>query len=196
MRGRKFFYSNNERHIPRSLMLSGTGDKVGVTVCAKLLAEHLRKTYACRVLLVETRFDRRKKREPEPDERNFASWLRGETLPEPEEGHAGIDVWQAGRLDDAAQSAIFDLTREKLDNLRGSYDVVIFDAEPVIRSSIALHLAALVDGVILVARSEVTRREVLRSAQNILTEAGSKLSGAICDFRRFYIPNWVYRLLD
>ncbi len=196
MMGRKFFYPNNERHIPHFLMLSGSGDRVGVTTCSKLLAEHLCKTYACRVLFVETRFDRREKRKTEPGDRNFASWLRCETLPEPEEGRGGIDVLPAGTLDDAALSAIFALTREKLDKLRNGYDVVIFDAEPVIRSSTALHLAALVDAIILVARSEVTRREVVRSAQNILDETGGKISGAICNFRRFYIPNWMYRLLE
>ena len=196
MMGRKFFYPNHERHIPHFLMLSGTGDRVGVTTCSLLLAEHLRKTYACRVLLVETRFNQQDKRKTEPCDLDFASWLRGERLPEPEEGRRGIDALPAGILDDSAQSALFALTREKLEELRDGYDVVIFDTAPVIRSSTALHLAALVDGVILVARSEVTRREVLRSAQNILEETGSRLSGAVCNFRRFYIPNWVYRLLE
>lgn len=196
MMGRKFFYSNNERHIPNSLMLSGTGDKVGATTCAKLMAEHLRKTCACRVLLVETRFDRPQNQKHVQDDRDFASWLRSGTLPEPREGDCRIDVLPAGMLDDSAQTAIFALTREKLDKLRNGYDVVVFDAEPVIRSSIAQHLAALVEDVILVARSEVTRREVLRSTRDAIDETGGKLTGAICNFRRFYIPNWMYRLLE
>ncbi len=196
MMGRKFFYPKNERHIPNSLLLSGTGDNVGATTCAKLLAEHLRKTNICRVLLVQTRFDRPKKRKPVADGRDFATWLRSETLPEPKEGEGTVDLLPAGVLDDVAQSALFSLTREKLDKLREGYDVVVFDADPVIRSSIALHLAALVEDVILVARSEVTRREVLSSTLNSLGETGGKLAGAICNFRRFYIPNWVYRLLE
>ncbi len=198
MMARKFFYPNNERHIPKSLMVSGTGDKVGTTTCVKLLAEHLRKTYTCRVLLVETRFSRPKDQTPVTNGRDFASWLRTGTLPPPEGGNDGctVDILPAGILDDATQSAIFSLTREKLDSLRDSYDVVIYDADPVIRSSIALHLAALVEDVILVARSEVTRREVLRSTRNSLDETGGRLTGAICNFRRFYIPNWVYRLLE
>jgi len=203
MMGRKFFYSNNQRHIPSSLMLSGTGDKVGSSTCAKLLAEHLRKTYACRILIVETTFRRSKDRNTVVNGRDFATWLRGVPFPEPEEvtvtkdgdDDGMIDVLPAGVLDDWAQAAVFGLTREKLDVLRNGYDVLIFDAEPVIRSSIALHMAALVDDVILVARSEVTRREVLHSIQDTLDQTGGKLTGAICNFRRFYIPNWVYRLL-
>lgn len=196
MMGRKFFYPNNERHIPKTLMLSGTGDDVGATTCAKLLAEHLRKTYNCRVLLVQTRFDRPKKRNAVPDGRDFASWLRSGTLPESEAENGIVDVLPAGTLDDPAQAAIFALSREKLGKLRDGYDVVVFDAEPVIRSSIALHLAALVEDVILVARSEVTRREVVRSTRGTLDETGGRLTGAICNFRRFYIPNWMYRLLE
>jgi cellulose biosynthesis protein BcsQ len=174
----------------------GVGRRRRINPCARLLAEHLRKTYGCRVLLVETRFARRGKQNPEPGDRDFASWLRGDAIAVSEDEDGEIDIWPAGILDDAAQSALFDLTREKLDKLRDGYDVVVFDTEPIIRSSIALHLAALVDDVILVARSEVTRREVLRSTQNILDESGGKFSGAICNFRRFYIPNWVYRLLQ
>ncbi len=196
MMGRKFFYPKNERHIPKFLMLSGTGNKVGTTTCAKLLAEHLRKTYACRVLLVEIGLGRPRYQANVPDGWSFASWLKNETLPESKNEGGTVDVLPAGILDDKAQSAIFALTRDKLEKLRGDYDIVVFDAEPVIRSSIALHLAAMVEDIILVARSEVTRREVLRSIQNALDETGSKLTGAICNYRRFYIPNWMYSLLD
>lgn len=196
MMGRKFFYHNNERHIPQTLMLSGTGDNVGATTCAKLLAEHLRKVYTRRVLLVETGFSRQKKRKAPADERDFASWLRTESLPEPEEGYGMVDVLPAGILDESAQAAFFALSGDKLEKLRDGYDVVIFDADPVVRSSTALHLAALVEEVILVARSEVTRREVLKSTQNTLRESGSNLTGAVCNFRRFYIPNWMYRIME
>lgn len=217
MMGRKFFYPDNRRRIPRSLLLSGTGNKVGSTTCAKLLAEHLRKTYACRILLVETRFARPKDRSPAPAGRDFASWLRGGAFaeaeeeiaeveafpagtpvgaPEPAAETCAVDVLPAGVLDDAAQSAVFALTREKLDALRDGHDLMIFDAEPIIRSSVSLHIAGLAEDVILVARSEVTRREVLHSTRGSLEEIGGNLTGAICNFRRFYIPDWVYRLIQ
>lgn len=196
MVGRKFFYPKNERHFPATLMLTGTGKDVGCTTCSHMIAEHLHRVYSQRVLLVRTEFARNKKKKDAANERDFASWLRTGSLPPHEKEVAGVDVLHAGMMDEQAHSAFFTLTREKLAQLREGYDVVVFDAAPVNWSSAALHLASLVEDVVLVVRSEVTRREVLLSTSDSLKESGGNVLGAICNFRRFYIPNWLYRMLE
>ncbi|MDR0361583.1 MAG: hypothetical protein LBJ46_02695 [Planctomycetota bacterium] len=196
MMGRKFFYPNNERRFPKTLMLTGTGRRVGNSVGAHLLAEHLAKMYSFNVLLVETDFKRTKPRNGEiKDGGDFASWLRGAAIAW-ERGERGADVLPAGQLDEKAQTAFFALDRERLAELNMGYDVVVLDAGPVAGNGMALHLASVVEEVILVARSEVTRREVVINVRDTLARYGVAPLGAILDFRRFYIPNWLYRLIE
>jgi Uncharacterized protein involved in exopolysaccharide biosynthesis len=201
MVGRKFFYPRYERHLPASLMLTGAGRHVGNTASARLLAEHLCKLYSLRILLVDAVFHKADKGDASGDVESgdgvedFASWLRGRPISGPGEGH-GVTVLPAGTLDDEANSAFFALTRESLARLKGDYDMVVFDSSPVTWSSTALHLAGLVEQVVLVVRSEATRREVVRSTRETLEQGGGNLLGVICDFRRFYIPEWMYRIME
>lgn len=197
MVGRKFFYPRYERHFPASLMLTGAGKNVGTTAGARLLAEHLSKLYSLRILLVDTAFDKPGKSGAVGvnGDVDFASWLRGASIAAPGEGH-GVTVLSAGALDDAANAAFFSMTRESLAKLKGGYDMVVFDTAPVTWSSTSLHLAGLVEQVVLVVRSEVTRREVVRSTRETLEHGGGDLLGVICDFRRFYIPDWMYRIME
>lgn len=196
MTGRKFFYRRNERILPKSLMVTGTGPSVGNTSCVRLLADHLCKVYGQRVLVVDTYFKKVPRKANVTNGNDFASWLRGGALVAPESNGNQIVFLDAGILDDQANSAFFALKRESLAGIQAGYDIVLFDAAPVSRSSISLHLAALMDEVILVARSEVTRREVVVYSRDTLDQCGALLKGTICNRRRMYIPNWLYRMLE
>ena len=62
---------------------------------------------------------------------------------------------------------------------RSEYDHVIVDTPPVVPFADALILAARADGVILVARSEVSRTESLLRARDLLSRSGANILGFV-----------------
>jgi protein-tyrosine kinase len=64
-----------------------------------------------------------------------------------------------------------------LDELRGSYDLILLDSPPAIDYSDARILASQVDGVILVARYGKSKRESIRKVKVLLEQAGSQIIG-------------------
>ena len=59
------------------------------------------------------------------------------------------------------------------------YDHIIIDTPPVLPFADALVLAARADGVILVARSGVTRAGALLRARNVLVRSGANIRGLV-----------------
>ena len=92
-------------------------------------------------------------------------------------------------------SSPFELKRftEFLEEVSHSYDFVLVDASPTLQSSHSRILSSKLDGVIVVAESNVTRWEVLLELKNQLEKDGANLVGGILNKRRFVIPKWVYR---
>jgi Mrp family chromosome partitioning ATPase len=78
---------------------------------------------------------------------------------------------------------------------REEFDYVVFDAPPVHGSPETLILAAKVDGIVLVVKSEKTRRQVAIKAKKQLEAAGGKILGIVLNKRKYYIPEWIYRHL-
>ena len=62
---------------------------------------------------------------------------------------------------------------------RAEYDHVIVDTPPVLTFADALVMSALADGVILVARSEVSRIKALLRARDILARTGMNILGFV-----------------
>jgi capsular exopolysaccharide synthesis family protein len=75
------------------------------------------------------------------------------------------------------------------------FDFLILDSPPAPIYSEFRVLCSKVDGVVLVLNSGKTRRQVALRAKKELEEAGSKLLGVVLNRRKYYIPNWIYRLL-
>jgi succinoglycan biosynthesis transport protein ExoP len=69
--------------------------------------------------------------------------------------------------------------QELMAEWRAGYDYVIVDTPPVLPFADALIMAALADGVILVARSEVSRINALRRATNLLARTGANTIGFV-----------------
>ncbi|TXR56375.1 polysaccharide biosynthesis tyrosine autokinase [Quadrisphaera setariae] len=69
--------------------------------------------------------------------------------------------------------------RELLERLREDFDAVVIDAPPVLPVPDALVMAALVDGVLLVARSGRTRSQDLTSAVDQLATARGRVLGVL-----------------
>jgi succinoglycan biosynthesis transport protein ExoP len=75
------------------------------------------------------------------------------------------------------------------------YDMVVIDAPPARDSIVAIRLAKVVDGSMLVVRAEHTRRSVVEFLMSQLLGAGGDMYGAILTGRKLSIPRWIYRWL-
>jgi len=84
---------------------------------------------------------------------------------------------------------------EFLKAMREKFDWVILDGPPLPRFSESRVVCAKVDGVVLVAKSGHTRREVALRAKKEIEDAGGRILGVVLNKRKFYIPDWIYRRL-
>lgn len=80
-----------------------------------------------------------------------------------------------------------------LQHLLKQHDHVIIDAPAVNRHATVQTLAGLTDGVLLVARQGVTRREALAEAKKRIELAQGKLLGLVLNMRKFPVPGFLYR---
>ena len=82
-----------------------------------------------------------------------------------------------------------------LDNVRNSFDFVVFDCAPVPGFPDTQTLCSKVDGVVLVITYDKTRRQVALRAKKELEDAGAHILGVVINRRKYYIPDWIYRRL-
>jgi succinoglycan biosynthesis transport protein ExoP len=69
--------------------------------------------------------------------------------------------------------------RELMAQWRSEYDHIIIDTPPVLPFADALVMSAMADGVILVARSGVSRQKALVRARDILARMGTNIIGFV-----------------
>ncbi len=81
---------------------------------------------------------------------------------------------------------------ERLAALCGGFDYVIFDGDSTLTSSEAVLLARHVDGIVLVAECEQTKREILSLCKKKLIRLGGQVLGVVLNKRQFYIPGALY----
>jgi protein-tyrosine kinase len=79
--------------------------------------------------------------------------------------------------------------------LRQIADVAVCDLTAPLASPEGLHLAKVLDGVVLVLEAEETRWQVAQSAQRLLENAQVRIIGTVLNKRRHFIPDKIYRLL-
>ena len=82
-----------------------------------------------------------------------------------------------------------------LRNLNEEYSLVIVDLPPATDSSVALAMAGLLAGVVLVIEAEQTRFESAQRATRSLQQAQANLLGVILNKRPQHIPEWLYERL-
>ncbi|HOA75678.1 MAG TPA: CpsD/CapB family tyrosine-protein kinase [Phycisphaerae bacterium] len=105
-----------------------------------------------------------------------------------------LTVVPAGRPDGHASAAVDpERVQRLIQHLLSYHDHVIVDAPSVNRNSTVQALAALTDGVLLVARQSVTRREALAEAKKRIELAQGKLIGLVLNMRKFPVPGFLYR---
>ena len=79
--------------------------------------------------------------------------------------------------------------------LKREYSIVIFDGPALQDDKGGTQIARIMDGVILVVEAENTRWEVAQHAKERLLEAGANILGVVLNKRRFYIPDWLHKML-
>jgi Mrp family chromosome partitioning ATPase len=82
-----------------------------------------------------------------------------------------------------------------LQTLRASFDLIIIDSPAILTHVFSSVLAKLCDGCILVIEAERTRAPVAAEAIQLIESSGGRVLGTVLNKRRFYIPQWLYRLL-
>ena len=81
-------------------------------------------------------------------------------------------------------------------SMRRTFRYTIIDAPPLLARPDSIHLAARVDGVILVVRHGRLKREVLQKSTQMLESISAPLLGAVLNRRRFAIPALIYKLIS
>jgi Mrp family chromosome partitioning ATPase len=82
-----------------------------------------------------------------------------------------------------------------LDTQRSTYDYTFLDAPPILRHADGTLASLFCDGVVLVARADVTRGDALARARQQIERAGGKVLGVILNQVRNPVPVFLRRYL-
>ncbi|MEC9373868.1 MAG: hypothetical protein VYC34_08490 [Planctomycetota bacterium] len=83
----------------------------------------------------------------------------------------------------------------KVLGLLASFDIVLFDAPPALRSVDALAATRIAPALVLVVRAGRTRHEMIERIRRDFEEQKVEILGAVLNRRKRYIPGWLYGLL-
>lgn len=181
----------------RTILLTGTAAGVGTTTVACELVWHLAARLGQKTLLVDANYQT-----PTVHERNHLPLTPG--LCEYLAGNAAGTVHEVEKLPlslmTCGDRALLNRTvfspdcgcKGLLETLAKDYVAVIIDAAPAVHSPETFNLASCVDGVVVVARSERSRREVVRATRERIELAGGAIVGGVLNRRRYHIPEWLY----
>ncbi len=79
--------------------------------------------------------------------------------------------------------------------LKTRFDHVLVDTPPAITAMDGIVLSRCVDGVVLVVEADKTRWPVAEKIKTKIQKSGGNILGVVFNKRRFYIPEWLYRML-
>jgi len=83
-----------------------------------------------------------------------------------------------------------------LAEMRRTFRFTLVDGPPLLAYPDSIHLAARVDGILLVVRQGRLKREVLQKAMDPLQSQDAPMLGVVLNRRRFAIPHFVYKLIS
>ncbi|HEY2469260.1 MAG TPA: CpsD/CapB family tyrosine-protein kinase [Terracidiphilus sp.] len=85
--------------------------------------------------------------------------------------------------------------RACVDELRASFDFVLFDTPPLAASSDALAVASRIDGLAMVVEANYTNRETALKAAKSAAAAKVRMLGVVLNKRTYPIPTAIYKRL-
>jgi capsular exopolysaccharide synthesis family protein len=102
----------------------------------------------------------------------------------------GIDFMRTGDARFANATDIFSSRRMRaiIDQMKNTYDFVLFDTPPVMAVADARVIGGVVDGTLFVVRWDKTPKKVARAALALLHKGGTEVSGAVLqqvDLKRY-----------
>lgn len=81
-----------------------------------------------------------------------------------------------------------------LEELKEHYNCIIFDGPPFLSAPECAHIAPMFQGVLLVVACEQTRWQLVSLVKSKIETAHGKVLGCIMNRRKYYIPNFLYRV--
>ncbi|MEW6608984.1 MAG: CpsD/CapB family tyrosine-protein kinase [bacterium] len=88
-----------------------------------------------------------------------------------------------------------ELFKNLLKELKGIYDLILFDSSPVNLTQIPTMLAPLIEGVIFIIQAERTQRKMIECALESLKNSKANILGSILNMRDYTIPKYIYSKL-
>ncbi len=108
----------------------------------------------------------------------------------------GLDILPAGQADHNSLPLLrSERVGEVIRTLTENHDHVIIDTPAVNRHATAQALVGFTDGVLLVVKAGVTRRESVAETKKRIEHAQGKVIGVVLNQREFPIPGFLYRRL-
>ncbi len=183
---------------PRSVLFAGIDPGDGCTSVCAATAENLASTAPGSVCVVDANL-----RNPSLHRYfeigNSAGLAEALVQPGPVHNFAqhisGTNLWvvtSGSGIANAQGQLGSDAMRARMAELNQAFDHVLVDSPALNRSSDALLLGRLVDGMLLVLQSNATRRETARTVISGIRNANVNLLGAVLNKRTFPIPQNLY----
>jgi capsular exopolysaccharide synthesis family protein len=88
-----------------------------------------------------------------------------------------------------------DAVSQILDQCKAQFDLTILDLPPASRAPLAIPLARLLDGVVLVVEAERAPWQAIHRTKEALAQSHVRILGVALNKRRNHIPDWLYRRL-
>lgn len=165
------------------LMLIGVARKVGTSFVAQQAAGQLEAAFG-NVLIIEVC-------QGVEDVELLAGDLSGLRLP----GHAVVRI-QLSFNSCLRLLGLGGSSPEALaERLHQHFDLVIWDMPPPTLAPVAIVGARAMDGIVIVAQANKTRRQAARYVSQRLQESGGKVLGLVLNRTLNFIPEWLYRWL-
>jgi capsular exopolysaccharide synthesis family protein len=179
----------------KSVLFLGISRGAGASTAALNFARSLAQDIDARVLLINADF-----RDPSASIDTAAYGLINfvespNVAPAPVlQGHLHVVPCGRGYADPAVlfQSKRF---RAFLGQCKQQYDYVVIDGPPLDEAPESIALCSNMDGVMLVLDAGHTHRRIALRAKSRIEQAGGTILGVVLNRRRFYIPNWLYKLI-
>lgn len=183
----------------KSVLFVGTSRGDGASTAAFNFANSLAQDLDVRVLFINADLRAPAASETKPDSQRASGLtsLANSEMHVPSTAlHGNVHVLPSGRnyADPAVlfQSKRFDAFMAQVTE---QFDYVVIDGPPLDEAPESIALSTKVDGVILVINSQHTRRKIALRAKKRIEEVGGKLLGVVLNRRKYYVPDWLYRLI-
>jgi Mrp family chromosome partitioning ATPase len=113
------------------------------------------------------------------------------SLPDCVQHSSGLCMIPAGG--DWPAASVAQITNRLLQQAQGNFDIVLFDAPPVLESADAVAAGSVAKDLILVLRSGKTSTEMLDQVRHRLELAGVGIVGSVVTMQRGAVPRWLYQ---